>query len=217
MAAIALIHLSQQTSAHANMTMHFQIPPWVYVLIGWIGGIVATVLGSWLASKIRTYHDSVKSHHDDLKNKVLTPLRDVLTMNLPLFKHGKPVVFESWERLAYAKDARAEEDAGRHGPLLKAVNPWTETFDSVDRALFEDARTGHHKELISEALAVAASWEKHCQQCLKWAGQIAVSILKSSKMNAYPQSTAAPCLIPKSISAMPTNTSPPRTFTMEDI
>jgi hypothetical protein len=110
------------------MTMHIQIPSWVYLLIGWIGGIVATVIGSWLASKIRVYHDSKRSHHDELKSKVLTPLRDVLAANLQVFRHQKGVVNEAWDRLSYAKDARAEEDAGRHGSVLKIVDPWTDAF-----------------------------------------------------------------------------------------
>jgi hypothetical protein len=110
------------------------------VLIGWISGIVATVIGSWLASKIRVYHDSKRSHHDELKSKVLTPLRDILAANLQVFQHEKGVVNEAWDRLSYAKDARAEEDAGRHGSALKTVDPWTDAFDSMDRALFQDAK-----------------------------------------------------------------------------
>jgi hypothetical protein len=175
--------------------MHIQIPPWVYVLIGWIGGIVATVIGSWLASKIRVYHDSKRSHHDELKSKVLTPLRDVLAANLQVFRHQKGVVNEAWDRLSYAKDARAEEDAGRNGSVLKIVDPWTDAFDSMDRALFQDAKERHYPTIVSQVSVLAESWKAHCQRCFSWVSEIADSILKTSKMNSYPSSNVPPYVL----------------------
>jgi uncharacterized protein (DUF2384 family) len=177
------------------MTTHIQIPPRVYVLIGWIGGIVATVIGSWLASKIRVYHDSRKSHHDELKSKVLTPLRDVLAANLQVFRHQAGVVSEAWDRLSYTRDARAEEDAGRHGSVLRIADPWIDAFDSTDRALFQDAKDRHYRAILSEVSTLAESWKAHCQRCMNWVSEIADGILKTSKMNSFPSSNTPPYVL----------------------
>jgi hypothetical protein len=105
------------------------------------------------------------------------------------------VVREVWDRLAYARDARAEEDAGRHGLVLKIVDPWTEAFESTDRALFQDAKDRHHQVILSQVSTLAESWKAHCQRCVNWVSEIAESILKTSKMNSYPSSNVPPYVL----------------------
>jgi hypothetical protein len=61
--------------------------PWVYALIVWLGGIAATIAGSWIASKIRIYHDNKQSHYEDVKTQVLRPLCEALAKNSRLFRH----------------------------------------------------------------------------------------------------------------------------------
>jgi hypothetical protein len=167
------------------MTVLHQISPWVYVLLGWGGGIIATVIGSWIASKIRVYHDLRQRHQEELTTKVLRPLRDALEDNLALFSHKKPVVLEDWSRLSLAGTVRADQDDVLYGSILKSVNPWPETFNGIDRALFEDAKAAHFKNLISEVSALVAAWEAHSLRCLTWVARIATAILEASKMNPY--------------------------------
>ncbi len=164
-------------------------------LLIWVAGIAATIIGSWIASKIRVYHDARRSHHEDLKAKVLAPLRDVVTEHLPLFNHKQPVILETWNRLSVAKAVPAQEDAGKHGAVLESVNPWPAAFDEIDRALFEDAKAKHHRALISEVQAVAKAWEIHALRCLTWTGQMANMILAASKMNPYEPPYAAPYVL----------------------
>jgi|GEM_PF-2316731 hypothetical protein len=171
------------------------VPPIVYTALGWAGGAASTVGGSWLANKIRVYHDARRSHHDDLRANVVAPLRDVINERLPLFNHREPVILETWSRLSIAKAVPAEEDAGRHAAILEAVNPWQATFDAVDRALFEDAKTKHHKELISEVQALADAWAAHALRCLTWTSQMAGTILSASGMNPYEPPYTAPYVL----------------------
>lgn len=161
-------------------------------LLIWVAGIAATIIGSWIANKIRMYHDARRSHHDDLKAKVLTPLRDVLTENLQLFGHKQPVILETWNRISIAKAVRAEEDAGKHGAVLESGNPWPAAFDGIDCALFEDAKTKHCRDLILEVQVLAQSWERHASRCLAWTTEMAGAILTASKMNPFEPPYATP-------------------------
>lgn len=149
--------------------------PWAYALLGWLGGIAATIAGSWIASKIRVYHDNKQSHYEDLKVKVLSPLREALTKNSRLFRHEEPVVIEIWDRLRYAKTVNSDEEDATFGAVLQSVNPWPEILAGIDRALLEDARTAHYKKLISEVTNIAVAWETHSRRCQKWAAEVALS------------------------------------------
>src|SRR5713226_7058340 len=62
-------------------------------LLVWIGGVSATALGAWVTSKVRVYHDERKAHLDDLKKRVLIPLRNGLEQHFRgLVFHLRPVV-----------------------------------------------------------------------------------------------------------------------------
>ena len=66
---------------------------WLIRLLAFIGGAGSTVVGSWLSSKIRVYHDNRKSHLEDLKQKVLTPFSDATGESFQrLLSHESPVV-----------------------------------------------------------------------------------------------------------------------------
>jgi len=47
-------------------------------LIYWFGGAATAVVGSWISSKSRVYHDARGKHHQELKQRVLEPIRDLL-------------------------------------------------------------------------------------------------------------------------------------------
>ena len=66
-------------------------------LLFYVGGVASTIVGSLVSSKIRVYHDNRKSHLDDIKERVLTPLHDGLTeKHSSLVTHQSPVVEEKW-------------------------------------------------------------------------------------------------------------------------
>ena len=49
-------------------------------LLIWVGGVAATVVGSWASSKIHVYQESRKAHLEDIKQKVFSFLS---VMDLP--------------------------------------------------------------------------------------------------------------------------------------
>jgi hypothetical protein len=48
---------------------------WSIKALYYVSGVASTIVGSLLSSKIRVYHDARISHRDELKQKVLAPLR----------------------------------------------------------------------------------------------------------------------------------------------
>lgn len=155
-------------------------------LVVWIGGVATTIAGSWVASKIRLYHDDRKSHHQELKDKVLVPLRDLLVEQQPLFKHQVPVLTEKWGQSPMpVLDARPDQDAFESGAFLHVDDPWPAAFSLLNRALFEDAKRVHHKKLIADITALGTAWMEHTQHCSFWISEIGFEILDASKMNPY--------------------------------
>ncbi len=157
----------------------------------WAGGVAATIAGSWIASKIRVYHDDRKSHHQELKDKVLRPLRDLLAEHQALFSHRVPALIE---KVGYSDivDARPDQDAVRSGLVLHSSNPWEGALLEIDRALFEDAKRVHYKKLMTEILALASSWGSHTERCRMWVAEMSNEILATSKMNPYAPPYASP-------------------------
>lgn len=157
---------------------------WFVRLLAFIGGAGSTVVGSWISSKIRLFHDDQKSHHQELKQRILLPLRDLLVQNETLFKHRAPVITEKWAQLQ-TRDARPDQDASVYGARLESGNPWPDTFSALDRALLEDAKRVHYKSLIAEVSGLASSWKAHADACAEWVLQIGTEVLRVSKMNPY--------------------------------
>ena len=154
-------------------------------LLIWIGGVATTVAGSWIASKIRLYHDDRKSHHQELKDNVLLPLRDLLAEQQALFAHQAPVLTEKWGHSMPILDARPDQDAFQSGAFLHVNDPWPDAFAGLDRALFEDAKRIHYKKLMAEIAALSSSWKAHTTRCSIWVSIIGSDILDASKMNPY--------------------------------
>jgi len=171
-------------NAESDLTPQPNYTEWLIRALAFIGGAGSTVVGSWISSKIRLFHDDQKSHHQELKQKVLLPLRDLLVQHEALFKHQTPVISEKWGHLR-TRDARPDQDDSVHGALLESGNPWPAAFSALDRALLEDARCVHYKSLMAEISALASSWKAHAETCLTWVSQIGTEVLDVSKMNPY--------------------------------
>jgi hypothetical protein len=159
---------------------------WLIRVLAFVGGAGSTVVGSWISSKIRLYHDDRKSHHQELKDKVLLPLRDLLTEQQTLFGHQVPVLTEKWGRSTMPiLDARPDQDAFESGAFLHVNDPWPAAFSGLGRALYEDAKRVHYEKLMAEIAALSSSWKTHTANCSMWVEEIAFEILDASKMNPY--------------------------------
>ena len=51
----------------------------LFAVSGLVTGVASTVVGSWISSKIHVYHENRKVHLDEIKQKVLVPLKETLT------------------------------------------------------------------------------------------------------------------------------------------
>src|SRR5258708_11743681 len=68
---------------------------WLIRVLAFVGGVASTVVGSWVSSKIRVFHDNRKAHLEDLKQRVLIPLSEASGENFTqLFSHTSPLIEE---------------------------------------------------------------------------------------------------------------------------
>jgi hypothetical protein len=125
-------------------------------LLIWIGGIVTTIAGSWIASRIRVYEDSRNNHREELKQKVLEPLQEVLKNQFV-----DPSFSVEWDEQRYDPTVRAHEQPVTMGPVLFVSDPGLTASVLCEPALAEDARQNHHKELMTGARGAKSrqKWE----------------------------------------------------------
>ena len=150
-------------------------------LLWYLAGVVSTIVGSWTASKIHVYHDNRKLHHDDLKQKVLTPIRDCLqTVYSKLVRHLSPVVTEDWGKVSLRRGSTVTDQQEILGPFLKVGDPRSAIEASLDQALLEDGAQNHYGPLLAEWRRFSNSWSQHARRCEAWVSEIAAQILEKS-------------------------------------
>lgn len=160
---------------------------WAIRLLIYVGGVVTTVAGSWIASKIRVYHENRNLHHDDLKQKVLIPLRTgVIGLYQPLTGFKKPVILNNnWATRSFNESAKLTEEQADMGPLLISEDPRADVEADLDEALFADARKHHYERLTSEWQGFASRWSAHVRVCEHWVSRIADRILLESGLPPF--------------------------------
>ncbi len=158
-----------------------------------LAGIVSTVAAAWVTNKIRIYQDNRKLHHDDLRQGVLTPIREVLASEYrQLVLHSTAVVSEEWGRKSVRQAAGVTEDSEVHGPVLKVFDPRNSVEEKLDKVLFEDARHNHHSRILSEWEEFVAACSAHARRCEEWVSRMAAQILDESSLAAHPAKAAEP-------------------------
>jgi len=91
------------------MTWRDKEAEWLVRILFGIGGIAATIIGSWIVSAIRVYHDNRKAHLDE-KQKVLVPLAEATGEGFQrLVSHDSPVIGEQWGERGIRTNARVTE------------------------------------------------------------------------------------------------------------
>jgi hypothetical protein len=159
-------------------------------LLAWVGGVVSTIVGSWISSKIHVYHESRRSHLEDIKEKALIPLSEALRRVYgPLVCHESVAVSEKWAP-QQLKDGAPVTERHDHMPLLEPVVP--EVVSASDQALYVDAKKKHFPDLISQVEQFDAAWRAHASECYKWVLGLSEEILKGSGMQPQPVSYGTP-------------------------
>jgi hypothetical protein len=156
-------------------------------LLLYLAGVLSTIVGSWIASKIHVYHDNRKLHHEELKQKVLSPIRTALDDSYAsLVKHASAVISESWGTQQLVQGAKITEYPEVQGPVLQAADLRGNSERNLDEALLADARENHYRELIVSWERFRDSWTNHSQKCKSWASEVALRILSQSGLAAFP-------------------------------
>jgi hypothetical protein len=157
-------------------------------LLVWIGGVATTVAGAWIASKIRIYHDARKAHHEDLKQKVLAPLREGLETHFrSLVFHLTPVVsVQTGAATEFLEKAKATEPAEERGDVLVAAFPGSVVFGPLDSALLHDATKRHFRKQIDRVDKFVTRWMAYSGECHAWVRGMAQEILAKSGLPAFP-------------------------------
>jgi hypothetical protein len=166
---------------------------WSVGLLMYLAGILSTIAGSWVASKIGMYHDNRRLHHDDLKQKVLIPLCDGLQSHYaPLVRHSSEVVSENWGPLVRSEHAKVTESTVVQGPRVQAKDPGTLLESTMDAVLLEDARQNHYEELVAAWDVFKTSWTDYAKRFEDWVTAMSLQILDCSQLLAHPASSPGP-------------------------
>jgi hypothetical protein len=157
-------------------------PPESFVrFLLYLAGILSTVVGSWVASKIHAYHDNRRMHHDDLKQKVVVPLLQGLRSRYaPLVSHACDMVRIQHGQLRQNVDAKVTEDAQVYGSSIQAIDPAAAVEGTLDMGLLEDARQNHYKKLIEDWETFRTGWTEYARKCEEWVVAMATRILHDS-------------------------------------
>lgn len=170
--------------------MRWMLAPTAKSLLIYAGGVVTTIFGSWVSSKVRIYDDSRKAHLDDIKQKVLIPLRNGLLEHYrPLVSHRSHVVVDEWVRQA-KENVSVTEYPNEDGPLLDKTVP--DILASTDQALFIDAKQSHFRELVGKTDQFLTAWEAYAKECYAWVLRLSEEILAECKLPRYPVRAGSP-------------------------
>jgi len=160
---------------------------WLVRLLVFVGGVASTIVGSWVSSKIRVYHDNWKAHLSDIQQKVLIPIHDSLIENYTeLLGHKSPAVDVVWGVRDRRENAKVTEHQNEEGPLLRAISPDVRIV--ADQTLYADTKKKHFPKLISNAEQFSDAWCSHAQECRAWVLKMAEEILSKGNLPPFPGS-----------------------------
>jgi hypothetical protein len=151
---------------------------WSIKSLYYVGGVASTVVGSLLSSKIRVYHDARNSHRDELKQKVLEPLRKMLGF------YGAPQFTVLYRAQQFNSQAPADESPSTYGPTVVLERPAHEP--KIDDVLLEDARVHHFRGVISASDALRKEWTMQAELHKTFVEAIAQEILSASGLPSFP-------------------------------
>lgn len=170
-------------------------PAQLYALLKWIGAGVAagatvvtgTFVRNWITNKMHDYEDRKKAHLEELKEKVLSPIREGLSHNFgAVVSRQAPLLAVQGATVEFHERAKVTEEPAEGGEVLVAPFPTHKVFGSIRSALLEDARKNHFPELMSKIDDFLSRWGAYLGLWHVWASGISREILRHSGLDAFP-------------------------------
>jgi len=148
-------------------------------------GVASTVVGSWISSKIHVYHENRRVHLEEIKQKVLIPISDLVTNDYAmLVTHQTSAVDELWGVRRRKEGVSVLEPQTEEGPVLVPKIPNVQA--AYDPALFTDARRGHFSQLLAQVEQFSEAWRSHVCECQAWVVHLSEEITKRGQMEPFP-------------------------------
>jgi len=155
----------------------------------WIGGVATTTAGAWISSRFHNYQQEWKDHRDELREKVLQPMRMGLVKYISPFLCGQaPILVTEHAATGFDFDASVTDAPEKYGPVLVAKFPTAFVFGPIDSALLHDARTNHLRKLFAKFDQIDRDWMTYCADCHIWAMKVARKIPEGSGLPPFPNS-----------------------------
>jgi hypothetical protein len=130
-------------------------------------------------SKEQHDRDILENHREDLNTRVLEPLLHALE------GYSEPEFRTNFSTQQYRANVSADENPVVTGPILSMSEPGANEQNSLDSALFEDARQHHHRILLAGLEHFNESWYLHRENRRKWIREMADRILDASALPAH--------------------------------
>ncbi len=159
-------------------------------LLLWIGGVASTIVGSWVSSKIHVYQENRKAHLEDIKSKVLVPIRDELEEFEPFVFNRQPLFSLTHTTTNYHQNAPLTESSVEAERLLSAAFPTGWLFRGTEPALTQDVRTTHLPEVMEALSKFVKNWTLYTGECQFRLSRLANEILERSGLPQFPNRDA---------------------------
>jgi hypothetical protein len=165
---------------------------WSVKLLLYVSGVASTIVGSWVSSKIRLYHDARNAHRDELKQKVLEPLRSAVQSQYRISQFGI-----GWQPRKIDRDAKVEQVPVEFGPVLGIVEASQDLVPALDSALLADAESYHYQHEIAIWEEFHSNWAQLNDQHHAFIIQMATEILNGSALPEHDaKNFGAPYIMP---------------------
>lgn len=156
-----------------------------------MSGAASTVAGSWFSSKIRLYYDSRKAHLEDIKSKVLLPIRKELEDYEPFVLNTQPLFSVVHATTKYHGAAPLTQSPVEGERVLIASYPVRWLYRDAEPALTLDIEKSHFPEVVAALKRFLLTWDIYTSECKLWVGQMAQSVLEQSGLPKFPNMTAS--------------------------
>ena len=153
----------------------------LFAVGGVVAGVASTVFGSWINSRIHIYQESRKAHLEDIKQKVLLPLKEILSDKYAaLVKHEASAVVVQWGIRKRLEGVSVIAHQTEEGPSLVPVLP--DISSVVDSTLYADVKKKHFAKLATAVEVFDEAWVAHANKCYAWVSRVSEDIIAKSRL-----------------------------------